>query len=368
MRQPITMRSEWRAQDLGHDSKWCRLLTKEEVADIESALRHAKATAKPMLGMTKEDFPLAAAGAALQGVAEATEDGRGFQLLRGFPVERYDADDARLIFWGLGMHMGVPRPQGKASTMLADVRDQGTDYRALTGRGYTSKAALDYHSDFCDIVGLMCLKTAKAGGESRIASAVAVHNEILRRRPDLLEILYQPFYYSRQGEEAPDEAPYYRAPIYSTEDGFFSSRYTRNHIRSTQRMEDLPKLTEDQTAALDLLDEVAASEEFSFAMDFEPGDMQFINNHVIYHARTDYEDHEEPNRKRHLLRLWLAVHWSRPLTAAVKEAWHDVAPGSVRGGIRGQAYGREIREFEVRAARALGMPAPTAVSREAVHP
>ncbi len=225
---------------------------------------------------------------------------------------------------------------------MSDVRAAGGEYRGAGGRGYNTNAELDYHVDGTDIVGLYCLQTAKSGGISRVASSVAIHNEILRRDPDLVDRLYEAF-------------PYYMAPIYSCRHGHFAARYIRNHIRSSQLRTDTPRLTERDHRALDIIQELAETDAFRFDMVLEQGDMQFLNNHVMIHSRTQFEDHDDPDRKRHLLRLWLSIPGGRPLCEGLRDAYKAVETNTVRGGFKGQAVTDDLRAYQARAAAALGM-------------
>ncbi len=223
------------------------------------------------------------------------------------------------------------------------MRDVGVKLGEPTSRGYRSREHLRFHTDRCDVVGLLCVRTAKSGGASRIVSSVAIHNEILKRRPDLLAQLYQDYYHSRQGEEAPGEAPYYINPIFGICGGRFTSQYSRSYIESAQRFAEVPCITKTQDEALDLLAELA--EEFCFHMELAPGDIQLLNNHITYHSRTSYEDHPEPERQRLLLRLWLSVPGSRPLPAGYETLWGRVEAGAVRGGVTSHTGYRNILEY-----------------------
>ncbi|MBL6458102.1 TauD/TfdA family dioxygenase [Belnapia sp. T6] len=355
MIQPIGGAAAWRPTQLEASGAWLRRLTAAEIADLEAGFARLKASGKSMLEMVREDFPLGPFAAVLAEVAREMESGIGFRTLRGIPVERYSVEDARLLFWAIGTHLGVARPQGKASQLMSDVRDAGGTYRGHGGRGYNTNAELDFHTDGSDVVALLCLKTARSGGLSRLASSVAIHDALLAERPELVETLYGLFPHSRQKEEAADETPTYMAPVYSLKDGHFAARYIRNHIRSTQQIEGEPRLTEQQHAALDAIQDLASSDAFCFSMWLEPGDLQLVNNHVIIHSRTHYEDFEEPERKRHLLRLWLAVPEGRPLCDAMREVYKNTAPGSVRGGFKGQNLPPGLAAWQARAAAALGM-------------
>ncbi len=355
MRTPINIPAAWRSAEVANSGQWLRRLANEETEAVATMLQAVRATGKSMLELTRHDVPLGQFAPVLDEVTEELEHGIGFKTLRGLPSDRFSVEDNRLLFWAIGTHLGVARPQGKASQLMSDVRASGGEYRGTGGRGYNTNAELDYHVDGTDVVGLYCLQTARSGGLSRVASSVAIHNEILRRDPELVERLFRPFPYNRQNEEAPDEPPFYMAPIYSFRDGHFAARYIRNHIRSSQLRADTPRLAELDHRALDIIQELAETDEFRFDMALERGDMQFVNNHVLIHSRTHFEDHEEPDRKRHLLRLWLSIPNARPLCEGLRDAYKSVEPNTVRGGFKGQHVGPDLRAYQARAAAALGM-------------
>lgn len=353
----IATAQAWTRRQLEADTSWQYTLGPDEVDDLVAALTRAVATGKPLLEMSREDFPLTGRSAALlRRIVDGTQSGFGISLVRGFPVGGFSEDELRILFWGLGMALGVARPQGKSSPFMTDVRAEGGQYRGPTGRGYNTNSALDFHADACDVVGLMCVRTAKAGGESLIASSVAAHNEMLRTRPDLVEVLYRPFIYSRQGEHAPEEPPYFEMPVFGVRDGRFAARHVRNHINGAQAaFPDVPRLTPEQVEALDLFDATLARDDLCFRMDLEPGDFQFLNNHVVLHSRTSFEDHPEPERRRHLLRLWLALPQAQPLPHSWKPFIKDVEAPAVRGGHRGIGMTSEKRSYERRLAAQHGM-------------
>ena len=193
------------------------------------------------------------------------------------------------------------------------------------------------------------LQIAKSGGLSMFCSSLAIRDEIAKTRPDLLKVLYEPFTWSWKGQEAPGEKPYYTQPIYSEMDGRFSSRYIRPHIISAQDWPEVPRLTPAQIEAMELINTLANDPRFHYAMMFEPGDFQFLNNHITYHARTEFDDYEEEERRRHLLRMWLAVPNSRKLSPLMSGIYQDQSPGAVRGGFPsrtgGHVYETKVSEF-----------------------
>jgi hypothetical protein len=349
----ITTEAAWEAAQI--TDHWLRVLTGTEAGALADMLRAVKASGKPMLGLTRDDAPLGAFAPVVTELRRQLEQGIGFMTLRGVPSDRFSVEDNRLLFWALGTHLGVARPQGKASQLMSDVRAAGGTYRAVGGRGYNTNAELDYHVDGTDWVGLYCLQVARSGGLSRLASTVAIHNEILRTDPALVQRLYEPFAYNRQNEEAADEAPWYWAPVFSMVDGHFAARYIRNHIRSAQARDDVPRLTEQDHRALDIIQELAEMDRFRFDMVLQPGDMQWVNNHVLIHSRTEFEDYEEPERKRHLLRLWLSVPGARPLCEGLRDAYKAIETDTVRGGFQGQQVTQEMVAFQARVAASLGM-------------
>ncbi|WP_338664748.1 TauD/TfdA family dioxygenase [Pararoseomonas sp. SCSIO 73927] len=351
----IRSEADWRPAGIVNSGRWLRQVAEEEAADLGAAVDALKAGGKPMLDITRRDVALGRFAAVLGDARAVVEDGPGFIVLRGLPTAGRTPEENRLMAWAVGAHLGVARPQGKASQLISDVRDAGGTYRSGSGRGYNTNAELDYHTDGSDVVGLLCLNTARSGGLSRLSSTVAIHNELVRTRPDLAEALYGLFPHSRQNEEAADEAPWYMAPVFSERDGAFACRYIRNHIRSTQAMEGTPRLTPLQHEALDTVQRMAESPDFSFDMWLEPGDLQLVNNHVLIHSRTHYEDFEEPERKRHLLRLWLSVPEARPLSPALLDVYKSVDANSVRGGFKGRGVTPELVAYQARAAAELGM-------------
>ncbi|WP_083861854.1 TauD/TfdA family dioxygenase [Halomonas sp. KM-1] len=347
----------WKSQEVvDAEDAWVRVLSQEEREGLLGGLAAFENAGKPLLATCARDFPFGNLDRLLADVKEAVSHGLGFVVLRGLPIESLSVERIRALYWGLCNHLGVLRPQGVNSDLLGDVRDAGGNYRSASGRGYNTNARLDYHTDMADLVGLLCINAAKSGGESRIACSIAVRDEIASTSPELFEALYKDIYYSRKGEESSDEPPYYAAPIFSERDGEFCCRYVRNHIRYAHEFDGVPQPDATQTEAMDMLDRLVASDDFTLEMVLEPGDMQILNNHVILHSRTDFIDFEEEEKKRHLLRSWISTPYSQPLSSALEAAYHDVAAGAVRGGIVGKKFDGAKREYTKQAAEFHGMP------------
>lgn len=324
--------ADWRAADMVDTTEWIITLDKEQVSTIDNALQTAKTVGATFATLTKESFPLPGLEPVFADILRRLEEGRGIAVVRGFPALDYAKDDLRLIYWGIGLHLGVAVSQSSKGDLLGDVMNFGQNVFSSTGRGYMSRQQLGFHTDTADVVALMVLRPAKSGGLSKICSSVAIRNKIARTRPDLLEVLHQPFHWSWKGQEAPGEPPCYEQPIYSEKNGKFSSRYIRTHISAAQDFPEIPRLTALQNEAMDMITACANDPAFQLRMMFEPGDIQFLNNHVTYHARSEFEDFEEPDRKRHLLRMWLAVPNSRDLDAGMSTIYQDQTGGVVRGG------------------------------------
>ena len=345
-RNPLTGRCVWRGSELLQDPRWQHEWTLEELAEIDRALQQAERLGVPWQTVTPADFPLNRVAARLDRAAGELENGRGLVKFTGLPVERYDESQLRLIWMALARQLGRPVYQDSQGQLMRAIRDEGGDLGARHGRMewgargedfLSSKArtysngVLRYHTDRTDVVGLLAQQQAARGGISKLASAVAVHNEILARRPDLLELLFAPYHRSRLGEEEGGENVVYALPVMALCDGRFTSHYSRTYIEAAQLLPDTPKMSDAQWEAIDLL--AAVAEELALDMRLAPGDIQLLNNHVIYHARTPFEDDPDSGRVRCLLRVWLAMANSRPLPADHAVLWGDVAAGALRGGI-----------------------------------
>jgi hypothetical protein len=326
-------KSDWRAADMADTREWIIQLTPAQLADLDQALQSAKAAGITIDKLTKTSFPLSVFDKLVPEIQERLENGRGIVVLRGLPAENYSRDDLRLMYWGMGLYLGTAVSQSSKGDLLGDVRNFGQDVNSATGRGYMSKQGLGFHTDTADVVALIVMRTARSGGRSMICSSVAIRNEIAATRPDLLPELYMPMYWSWKGQEAPGELPYYQQPIYSEYEGKFSCRHIWTHVTAAQEnWPELPRLTDRQIEAVTLVNQLANDERFHIGMMFEPGDIQLLNNHVTYHARTEFEDYGEEDRKRHLLRMWLSMPNTRALSPLMSAIYQDQRGGAVRGG------------------------------------
>jgi TfdA family taurine catabolism dioxygenase TauD len=339
----MTAPEAWLGREMAASSEWIWPLSASAIAELDAALRavEGRGLAWPKFG--REDFPLPTFAAELTAVAEELENGRGFVVLRGLPVERYTVAELKNLYWGLGAHLGAARFQNASGELIGEVRDEYRLYGdvrepamdATLGRSSRSKArssgALRFHTDRCDVVSLLCVRAARAGGLSKIVSAVSVSDAIRARRPDLHALLSSDYWRSRQGEEAGGERNVYALPVFAIHHGKFTTQYSRTFVEAAQQLPDVPRLTAAQDEALDM--HASLCEELALTMALLPGDIQLLNNHVIYHARTAYEDADGRDSDRLLLRLWLAPTNSRALPPGFETLWGTTAPGAPRGGI-----------------------------------
>ncbi len=329
--QPVEGPAVWRGGDMANTDEWIHHLSAEDIGELDAALRQTQERGLAIIDVGREDFPLPTLGPVLVELQDQVVNGRGFVLIKRIPVERYTDVEAQTIYWGMGTYWGDAVSQNGKGHVLGHVKDLGMAEGDPARRGYQTTLKLRYHTDSCDIVGLMCLAKAKSGGLSSIASSAAIHNEILRRRPDLIDVLRGLFYMDRKCEVPDGQRPYAAAPVFNHDDGYMTCFYPRGDIDYAQRFDAVPKLNEDQREALALMDDLA--EDFSLKMDIEVGDIQLLHNHVILHARTVVEDYPEFERKRHMVRLWLSAPNGRPLPPSFAERYGSIEVGSVRGGI-----------------------------------
>ncbi len=311
----------WTAREMAASPEWILPINDRDIDELESALACVKSRGLAAPSFTRADFPLDRLAATLAEVLREVEHGRGFVLIRGVPVERYSAEDAATILWGIGTYLGEAAGQNRMGDVIGHITDAGGNWlKNNHDRGYQTTSFLPFHCDKTDVVALLCLHPSKSGGLSCIASSVAIHNEMLASRPDLLERLYRPFYVDLRGEEMEGEKPYNVQPVFTWYNERLFARYGRKYIKTGQRFDEAPRLEPDDVAAVDMMHDLAASDEFRLDMDFQRGDIQILNNHAILHSRTEYEDWPEPERKRHLLRLLLFT----PAFADVPEHYRTI--------------------------------------------
>jgi hypothetical protein len=304
----------WSRASVQGDASAFAALPADCIAEVDAALAGLRAGRRTIETVSAADFPFPRLGPWLRRfVRVPLADGIGFGMIRGFPIERCSDEEAGMLFWGMGTHMGLPVSQNALGHRLGHVFDQGLDYETLNVRGYQTSHKLNFHTDSSDLVGLMCLRKAREGGLSSVACAHAIFNTLLAESPRHLPVLFRGFEYDRRGEAAPFQSEISpRRPVFAVRDGRLSVGYVRQPIKTARIKTGVPFTAEEQ-AALDAFDEAASRPENTFSVMLEPGDVQFCNNHLVLHSRTAYVDHDDPARRRHMLRLWLKVDGIRPL-------------------------------------------------------
>lgn len=302
---PLTTPDAWVGNEMARRPDWKIVLSRQEIAELLSALGHARATGKNIYSWKREDFPLPILAEAIRGWLIELDRGRGFFLLKGFPVGEHSLDVCKSIYWGMGLHMGRAVSQNMDGDLIGNIRDTGADPSAYGVRLYKTRAEQDFHTDGADIIGLFCLKSAKSGGVSRIVSSVTIFNQMLERRPDLVPVLFENFPFDTQGQHKPGTQPWFDFPLCSFTDERLRTFFIPWYIRDSQQHASAPRLTRAQEETISFIETTANDHALYLDMNFEPGDMQFLKNASILHKRTEYEDWPDPERKRHLLRLWL---------------------------------------------------------------
>ena len=305
LKEPLTGPSTWRGAELANDTSWIHHLTADMVAELDAAVAEVRRRGRSFPDFPLEDFPLHTLKPVLQAFAEELENGRGFLVLRGLPVERYTDEEVRILNYGIGLHMGEPVRQNARGDLLGLVMHVGDETKKTT-RVYETNLYLPYHSDPSDVVGLLCVRKARQGGVSSLISVGAIYNEILRNHPEYLGLYYRPMYYAHL-----DRDP--RSPIFSYHQGKLSCRYLRQYIELGHEENNRP-LSQVEIEALDVFDAVMQQPELRLDMMLEPGDLQFANNYAVLHSRTSFEDHAEEDRRRKMYRLWLKMPNARKLS------------------------------------------------------
>ena len=305
---PIDVKAAWKGEDLkARVDDWMVVLSPGELEEIDQALVAVAASGVRMEEITRDLFVLPTLSAKIADWRREIATGRGFVVVRGLPVQDWGEEKAAMAYWGIGHHLGDPGAQNPQNELLGHVIDYGEEADNPIVRRYRTTGNIDFHCDAADAVGLLCLQTAKQGGQSRIVSSVAIFNEICATRPDLIATLFKPFALDLRGEEKPGEPGFITIPpAQYTADGGLKTFYHSEYFRSAERHEavDFDAATAD---LLDLYDGLCLRPDLQLDMWLEPGDMQFISNHTTIHSRTEYEDWPERERKRHLLRLWLSL-------------------------------------------------------------
>jgi hypothetical protein len=324
--------SAWLGPDVAASERWIHHLNDAELSELEQAARHALSSHPDIAAIRRESFVLPTLGPRLARLHDTLIHGCGFALVRALPVQSWSREITAAAFFGLGCHLGNPRPQNAKGHVLGHVMDMGLNADDPNVRIYQTHERQTFHTDSSDIVGLVCLQQAKAGGDSALVSSNAIYNAMRRDHPALAAALFDPIATDRRGDVAVGQLPYFEIPVFTWHAQLMSTIYQRQYIDSAQRFERAMRLTPLHVEALDCFDALANDTRLNFLMRLEPGDMQFVHNHTLLHDRTAFEDWQEPARKRHLLRLWLSSPQARSLPPVWAQRYGSTEPGE-RGGV-----------------------------------
>jgi hypothetical protein len=343
---PLGGPCSWHGAELQRDQSWLREWPQHCLDTFEQAIDQSERDGLQWHQATRDQFSLRAIADDIAVLAQFLEDERGVLKLTGFPIDNYTTAQQKTLFFGLGSWLGRPVFQTARGELMGEICDEGPDVGSkrgqlvdADGKSFPSSRAraqssglLRWHTDRTDVVGLLCAGQPARGGTSRIVSAVAVHDAMVACRPDLAKLLYENLERSHLGEEAGGATKTYAIPVWGVTDGKFATHYSRTYVEAAQKLPDVTPLSDAHWEALDLLAELA--EELCLEMEFSPGDMQFINNHVVYHARGEFEDDVAAGKRRLLYRVWLSMENSRPLPDSYDVLFGTTAAGANRGGIR----------------------------------
>ncbi|WPB95905.1 TauD/TfdA family dioxygenase [Streptomyces malaysiensis] len=333
---------------------WLHELTVSEAAEIDKAVATLLASGKSDFAAGEADFPLPRVGPKLRRILRSMEEEPGFALVRGIPVVGKSEHEVRRLYWGLGIYLGVPLIQNNSDSHMVDIRDEG---RAGRLRVHSSNQRIGFHIDSTDIVGLLCRRAAARGGTSLVVSAEAVRREISWVYPELLPALYEPLPFADVASPDEHHPDFFLCPVFGRHKGRTTTRFYLRRILRSQDNPAAPRLTDRQRRAIEAVEEIAARPDLVTAMEFQPGDLQLINNHLVLHGRTTFES-EAGDTGRHLLRMWWSVPSSRPLPPEFEAAWGTREPGTLRGAARRWQLHGEFGEFQRRQADELGVIIP----------
>jgi hypothetical protein len=330
----------WYPEDITKTEGWRYTLSTEEVGEINAALAMVEAKGTDISNVRRKDFPLPRFSAGIDRIREQLHDGVGFAQIRGMPVSEWTKQQAAIAYWGIGTHLGRALSQNGKGDLLGHIKDLGGDYSDPMTRGYLTNARMAFHADQCDYVALFCLQQAKSGGASRIASSVTVYNEMLKERPDLVPELLAPSYWTMHGEVSPGQKPWYELAVFNFQDGYFSAKGVSSHVLKSQALVGVPRYSEKRLEAFAKFKEIA--ERMSVRIDVQAGDINILHNHVVLHSRDAFEDWPEPERKRHLYRLWINDdEFGRP----IPEVFRRNIQGIWVEGVRARAQSDVVNEI-----------------------
>ncbi|HRX79488.1 MAG: TauD/TfdA family dioxygenase [Planctomycetaceae bacterium] len=332
MPQAFNIPAAWRGKELLNRDDWQLVFDESAVAELDAALESAHGL--KLEDISAANFKLPSLSEKLLAIQHSLEHGSGAVMLRGLPIERYGEEQAARLFWGLTSHIGTAVSQSPAGERIFHVRDEGYSENDPKARGPSSRKKLSYHTDRCDVISFLCVRQAASGGENYLVSSVAIYNAMLQQRPDLVEVLMQPYRYQRHNVDTGNELPYYEQPIFSIHEGHFAANLLRVLIERAYSVPGATPMSDLQREALDYIEQLADDPSLHVSFRQQAGDVVFLNNWVTLHRRSEFVDHTNPDRKRLLLRIWLSVPNSRPLDPRFAGSYGTTQAGAIRGGMR----------------------------------
>jgi hypothetical protein len=302
--EPISGPSAWNRETITGKQGFARGLSEAHLQAIEHVLDKTRSMPPQIVERRHFDHPLL--NRILAAIKHEIIHGRGVVIIQGLSPDRFSPDELERICWGFGTHWGSAHSQSLDGDRLGRIRNENVE------EGYKSTGELTFHCDLFQILALMCVQRAESGGLTRLANSLAIHNAILKARPDLLPALYRGFYYATEAaNEVISRTP---IPVFSCREGEVSCMYLSGYMRKAATLMNVA-LPADLAEALELFDRVA--EQLSVEFLLEPGEMLVCHNFSTLHSRTSFTDSEQ--RKRYLLRLWLSLPDGRPFDRTVAE-------------------------------------------------
>lgn len=316
--KPVVDPAAWLPEDFARTESWRYVLSDAGIEEIDAAVIAVENRALTAESLTRKDFPLPTVGALIDALREELQNGFGVAQLRGMPIDRWTQAQTAIAFRGIGAHLGRAVPQNGRGDLLYFVKDVGGDASGNMMRLHLTNRRLALHADHCDYNVLFCLRQAKSGGASWVASSVTAYNEMLNQCADLVPELIEPSHWTPHGKFLPDMKPWYDLPVVNFHDGYFSSKGVSLNVMKSQNVPSVPKYSAKRLEAFGRFCDIA--QQVAVEIDFQPGDINIFHNHVVLHARDPFEDWPEPDRKRLLYRLWINEEASpRPLPALYRE-------------------------------------------------
>lgn len=299
----------WRTSTIDDATAWYYPLSEDCLSSFKRTVRDAQRNSRPITEIAGPDRFSNGCGECLQPALDALNSGRGFAIIERVPIEQEAVEDALSIYWLISQFLGYPMEQNIEGTLLYDVRDTGQNV-AQGARFSVTNAESSFHNDnsfgesLPDLVGLLCLQRAKSGGQSQLVSGYALHNELLENHPNTLETLYQLFCFDRRGQFKAGESSTSQFPIFQWNEGELIVRYLYYYIQVGHERAG-KALAANQKEALEVVEKLLRRADFRVEFNLQPGQILFTNNRWILHNRTAFEDHTNPERRRHYVRLWL---------------------------------------------------------------